>query len=64
MTIRRWSGHGSRVEAVEFGGDGDSVVVSGRLLLIVCSCLVWFVTFCSFWIIVVSLGHTQFESFG
>ena len=28
-TIRRWSGHGSRVEAVEFGGEDDAVVISG-----------------------------------
>ena len=28
-TIRRWSGHTGRVEAVEFGGETDSVVVSG-----------------------------------
>ena len=28
-TTRRWSGHNSRVEAVQFAGDGDSVVVTG-----------------------------------
>ncbi|WEW56155.1 hypothetical protein PRK78_001590 [Emydomyces testavorans] len=28
-TVRRWSGHDARVEAVEFGGEADSVVVSG-----------------------------------
>ncbi|KAK2748501.1 hypothetical protein FQN57_000634 [Myotisia sp. PD_48] len=28
-TVRRWGGHGGRIEAVEFGGDADSVVVSG-----------------------------------
>lgn len=28
-TTRRWGGHNSKVEAVEFAGDGDSVVVSG-----------------------------------
>ncbi|KAJ5689251.1 hypothetical protein N7462_003643 [Penicillium macrosclerotiorum] len=28
-TTRRWSGHNSRVEAVQFAGEGDSVVVSG-----------------------------------
>lgn len=28
-TTMRWSGHNSRVEAVQFAGDGDSVVVSG-----------------------------------
>lgn len=28
-TVRRWSGHGGRVEAVEFAGETDSVVVSG-----------------------------------
>lgn len=30
-TIRRWSGHAGRVEAVAFGGEGDSVVISGEL---------------------------------
>lgn len=29
ITIRRWGGHNSRVEAVQFAGEGDSVVVSG-----------------------------------
>lgn len=29
-TTRRWSGHGARVEAVQFAGEGDSVVVSGE----------------------------------
>ncbi|KAH8702097.1 WD repeat protein [Talaromyces proteolyticus] len=28
-TVRRWTGHLSRVEAVQFAGEGDSVVVSG-----------------------------------
>lgn len=28
-TLRRWAGHAGRVEAVEFGGESDSVVVSG-----------------------------------
>ncbi|KAK2875957.1 hypothetical protein FQN49_001499 [Arthroderma sp. PD_2] len=28
-TVRRWGGHSGRVEAVEFGGEGDSVVISG-----------------------------------
>ncbi|PYH45773.1 WD40 repeat domain-containing protein [Aspergillus saccharolyticus JOP 1030-1] len=28
-TIRRWSGHNARVEAVQFAGEDDSVVVSG-----------------------------------
>ena len=32
-TIRRWSGHNARVEAVQFAGDGDSVVVSGEMFL-------------------------------
>ena len=32
-TLRRWAGHGGRVNAVDFGGDGASVVVSGRLIL-------------------------------
>ncbi|RMJ22355.1 hypothetical protein PHISP_06769, partial [Aspergillus sp. HF37] len=30
-TTRRWSGHGGRIEAVDFGGDGDAVVVSGAV---------------------------------
>lgn len=30
-TIRRWTGHNSRVEAVQFAGEGDAVVVSGML---------------------------------
>lgn len=29
-TVRRWSGHTSRVEAVQFAGEEDSVVVSGK----------------------------------
>ncbi|KAF5867105.1 hypothetical protein ETB97_004025 [Aspergillus alliaceus] len=29
ITVKRWSGHGARVEAVQFAGEGDSVVVSG-----------------------------------
>lgn len=29
-TLRRWSGHFGRVNCVGFGGDGDSVVVSGE----------------------------------
>ncbi|KAJ5165493.1 uncharacterized protein N7500_007323 [Penicillium coprophilum] len=29
ITTKRWSGHNSRVEAVQFAGDGDSVVVTG-----------------------------------
>lgn len=28
-TLRRWGGHFSRVNCVGFGGDGDSVVISG-----------------------------------
>ncbi|OKL63844.1 hypothetical protein UA08_00435 [Talaromyces atroroseus] len=28
-TVRRWSGHSSRVEAVQFAGEEDSVVVTG-----------------------------------
>lgn len=28
-TTRRWTGHNSKVEAVQFAGEGDSVVVSG-----------------------------------
>jgi WD40 repeat protein len=30
-TLRRWTGHSGRVNAVDFGGDG-SVVVSGELM--------------------------------
>lgn len=30
ITTKRWSGHNSRVEAVQFAGDGDSVVVTGK----------------------------------
>lgn len=30
QTARRWAGHEARVEAVAFGGEGDSVVVSGE----------------------------------
>lgn len=30
ITTKRWSGHNSRVEAVQFAGDGDSVVVTGN----------------------------------
>lgn len=33
-TIRRWSGHFGRINCVDFGGDGDSVVVSGKLVLL------------------------------
>ncbi|CAI7651823.1 unnamed protein product [Penicillium glandicola] len=29
ITTKRWSGHNSRIEAVQFAGDGDSVVVTG-----------------------------------
>ncbi|RHZ54670.1 WD40 repeat domain-containing protein [Aspergillus thermomutatus] len=29
LTTRRWAGHNARVEAVQFAGEGDSVVVSG-----------------------------------
>lgn len=32
-TIRRWSGHNARVEAVQFAGEGDAVVVSGMSFL-------------------------------
>lgn len=32
-TVRRWAGHSSRVEAVQFAGEGDSVVVSGMFFL-------------------------------
>ena len=28
-TLRRWAGHFGRVNCVDFGGEGDSVVVSG-----------------------------------
>lgn len=30
VTTRRWAGHNARVEAVQFAGEGDSVVVSGE----------------------------------
>lgn len=29
VTVRRWNGHTARIEAVQFAGEGDSVVVSG-----------------------------------
>lgn len=29
QTLRRWSGHAGRVNACAFGGEGDSVIVSG-----------------------------------
>ncbi|KAE8150194.1 WD40-repeat-containing domain protein [Aspergillus avenaceus] len=29
VTVKRWSGHNARVEAVQFAGEGDSVVVTG-----------------------------------
>ncbi|KAL4929675.1 WD40 repeat domain-containing protein [Aspergillus undulatus] len=29
VTVRRWSGHNARVEAVQFAGEDDAVVVSG-----------------------------------
>lgn len=29
-TVRRWTGHQARVEAVQFAGEGDWVVVSGE----------------------------------
>ncbi|OGE57188.1 hypothetical protein PENARI_c002G06430 [Penicillium arizonense] len=29
ITTRRWSGHNSRIEAVQFAGEGDGVVVTG-----------------------------------
>lgn len=32
-TVRRWSGHSSRIETVQFAGEGDAVVVSGAFLL-------------------------------
>lgn len=32
-TVRRWAGHTSRVEAVQFAGEGDSVVVSGAFYI-------------------------------
>jgi mitogen-activated protein kinase organizer 1 len=31
ITTKRWSGHNNRVEAVQFAGDGDSVVVTGTI---------------------------------
>ncbi|EHA28488.1 hypothetical protein ASPNIDRAFT_124584, partial [Aspergillus niger ATCC 1015] len=39
-TIRRWSGHNARVEAVQFAGEDDSVVVSGKFVLIYMHALV------------------------
>jgi mitogen-activated protein kinase organizer 1 len=33
LTTRRWAGHNARVEAVQFAGEGDSVVVSGEHLV-------------------------------
>lgn len=30
ITTQRWTGHNARVEAVQFAGEGDSVVVSGE----------------------------------
>lgn len=38
-TVRRWGGHNARVEAVQFAGEGDTVVVSGR------SCAVCFLDY-------------------
>lgn len=32
ITTRRWSGHNNRIEAVQFAGEGDSVVVTGVYL--------------------------------
>jgi mitogen-activated protein kinase organizer 1 len=32
-TVKRWSGHSSRVEAVQFAGEEDSVVVTGKAYL-------------------------------
>lgn len=34
---RKWTGHNGRVEAVQFAGDGDSVVVSGMTFFFVFS---------------------------
>lgn len=33
-TVRRWSGHDARVEAVEFGGEADSIVASGMFFVL------------------------------
>jgi len=30
ITVRRWGGHNARVEAVQFAGEDDAVVVSGK----------------------------------
>lgn len=30
ITVRRWGGHNARVEAVQFAGEDDAVVVSGE----------------------------------
>ena len=32
-TLRRFTGHAARVNAVAWGGDGDCVIVSGMFLL-------------------------------
>lgn len=32
VTVRRWGGHSSRIEAVEFAAEEDGVVVSGIYL--------------------------------
>ena len=32
-TVRRWGGHGGRVNAVGFGGEGGGVVVSGEWVM-------------------------------
>ncbi len=29
-TLRRWAGHLGRVNCVRFGGEGDSLVISGK----------------------------------
>lgn len=34
-TVRRWSGHDARVEAVEFGAEADSIVASGMNFLFI-----------------------------
>ena len=38
-TVRRWGGHGARVEAVQFAGEGDSVVVSGGFIPFLARCM-------------------------
>ncbi len=38
ITVRRWGGHNARVEAVQFAGEDDAVVVSGEYPEVVSLC--------------------------